>query len=153
VLNLAREVLVALTSSGAPGIAVPVKLGILVAVILAAGCATIQRREARQTESLLAEAGFQRKPADTADKVTHLGNLAPHKIVSFTKDGKQLYAYADPTGCKCLLVGDAQAYQRYQQLVDAPETAVEADIARKVDEEDADDAGTDWEYSNGPLWW
>ena len=66
---------------------------------------------------------------------------------------RRLYAYADPTGCNCLLVGDAQAYQRYQQLVDVPEAAVEAEVASKVNEEDADDAGTDWEYANGPLWW
>lgn len=127
--------------------------GIVTMAFLIGSCAALQQRQARQMEDILAEAGFQRMPADTADKAAHLNGLTPDQVVSFVKDGKRLYAYADPTGCRCLLVGDEQAYQRYQQLVDAPQIAQEQAIAKKVNEDGADDAGTDWEYANGPLWW
>jgi hypothetical protein len=122
-------------------------------VLLVGSCAAMQQRQARQMEEILAEAGFRRKPADTADKVTHLNGLKPDQMVSFVKDGKTLYAYADPTGCHCLLVGDEQAYQHYQTLVDAPQIAQDQEMAAREKEDGADDAGTDWEYANGPLWW
>jgi uncharacterized ParB-like nuclease family protein len=127
--------------------------GIVTMAALLGSCATLQRREAQQMETILSAAGFQQKPADTTDKVAHLAGLTPDKVVSFVKDGKRVYAYADPTGCHCLLVGDEAAYQRYQKLANAPQIAEEQGIAAKVNEEDADDAGTSWEYADGPLWW
>jgi len=127
--------------------------GIVTVPLVIASCAAMQQRQARQMEAILAEAGFQRKPADTADKVAHLSGLKPDQVVSFVKEGKRVYAYADPTGCHCLLVGDEQAYQRYHQLVDAPQIAQDQEMAAREDEDGAEDAGTDWEYANGPLWW
>jgi hypothetical protein len=126
----------------------------LAAVAFAFGaCAAVERAAVEQRESLLAQAGFEPRPADTADKLAHLAGLKPHTVVAFTKDGRRLYGYADPDGCRCLYVGDEAAYRRYRELVTAPEAAQEAAIAARVDEEDADDAGTDWEYNDGPLWW
>ena len=41
-------------------------------VVLLGGCTAIEKQDARQTESILAAAGFQMKPADTPDRVAHL---------------------------------------------------------------------------------
>jgi hypothetical protein len=46
-------------------------LAMFVALPLA-GCAAIQRTEARDTEQLPAAAGFQAKPADTSEKLANL---------------------------------------------------------------------------------
>src|SRR5687767_11955018 len=64
-----------------------VMLGLIVALPLA-GCAAIQRSEAKDTEQLLAAAGFQAKPAETPEKLTNLRTMPPRKLVSQSKDGK-----------------------------------------------------------------
>ena len=40
----------------------------VLAVALLAGCTAIEKKDARATESVLAAAGFQMKPADTPDR-------------------------------------------------------------------------------------
>src|SRR5262249_14792358 len=75
-------------------------------VALLAGCTAIEKKDARQTESILAAAGFQMKPADTPDRVAHLQLLRPLKLVPHDRDGKLVYVYADPKACKCIWVGD-----------------------------------------------
>jgi hypothetical protein len=90
-------------------------VGLAVAVMLT-GCAAIQRSEARSTEELLAAAGFVMRPADTAERQQHLAALTPYRLESRTKDGKAVYTYADPGGCKCLYVGGSKEYSEYQRL-------------------------------------
>jgi hypothetical protein len=64
------------------------------------------------TEQLLADAGFQKKIADTPAKLAHLGTLTPaRKLVTHRKDGHLYYVYADPVVCHCLYVGTAAQYQ------------------------------------------
>ena len=41
---------------------------------------------------------------------------APYRLESHTKDGKVVYTYADPDGCKCLYVGGPKEYSEYQHL-------------------------------------
>ena len=113
----------------------------LVAALPLAGCATLQRREAGNTEQLLAAAGFQAKPADTPAKVANLDAMPPRKLVSQVKDGKFAYGYADPDGCKCLYVGGPQEYSTYQRL------AIEKRIA-----DDECQTAMDWNLW-GPWWW
>jgi hypothetical protein len=72
-------------------------LALIVALPLA-GCAVIQRSEARDKEQLLA-AGFQAKPADTPEKLANLRTMPPRKLVSQAKDGNLVYSYADPDYC------------------------------------------------------
>jgi hypothetical protein len=66
------------------------------------------------TEQLLAGAGFQKKVADTPEKLAHLGTLTPaRRLVAHRRDGGQLYyVYADPAMCKCLYVGTPAQNQR-----------------------------------------
>jgi len=64
------------------------------------------------TEQLLASAGFQKKVADSPEKLAHLETLTPvRKLVAHRRDGNLHYVYADPETCKCLYVGTAAQYQ------------------------------------------
>jgi hypothetical protein len=124
------------------------RLGLLAAAILIGGCAAIQREEAQKTESILSASGFQMKPADTPDRIAHLQSLTPLKVVPHTKDGRLVYVYADPKSCKCLFVGDEQAYQRYQALAIKEQLAQEQVMAAQMNE----DAAMNWGLW-GPFWW
>jgi hypothetical protein len=117
-----------------------VMLALIVALPLA-GCAALQRSEARDTEQLLAAAGFQARPADTSEKLTSLRTMPPRKLVSQSKDGNFVYTYADPDDCQCLYVGGPKEYSAYQRL------AVKKEIAQ-----DRLDAAMDWGLW-GPWWW
>ena len=65
------------------------------------------------TEQLLAGVGFQKKIADTPEKLAHLGTLTPaRRLVAHRRDGQLYYVYADPAMCKCLYVGTPAQYQR-----------------------------------------
>jgi hypothetical protein len=114
-------------------------LALIVALPLA-GCAAIQRSEARDTEQLLA-AGFQAKPAETPEKLTNLRTMPPRQLVSQAKDGNMVYTYADPDYCQCLYVGGPTEYSAYQRL------AVEKKIAQE-----RLGAAMDWDMWGPWLW-
>jgi len=120
----------------------------VLAVALLAGCTAIEKKDARTTESVLAAAGFQMKPADTPDRVAHLQLLRPFKVVPHDRNGTLLYVYADPKACKCIWVGDQAAYQRYQQLAIQQQLAQEQMMTAQMNE----DAAMNWGLW-GPLWW
>ena len=123
-------------------------IGILSMAILLVACAAIQREEAQQTEPLLSASGFQMRPADTPERIAHLQTLRPLKLVPHLKDGKLLYVYADPQSCKCLFVGDEQAYQRYQALAIKQQLSQEQMMTAQMNE----DAAMNWGLW-GPFWW
>jgi hypothetical protein len=124
------------------------RIGILSMAILLGACAAIQRDEAQQKESILSASGFQMKPADTPERLAHLKTMTPLKLVPHMKDGKLLYVYADPVSCKCLFVGDEQAYQRYQALAIKQQLAQEQMMTAQMNE----DAAMNWGLW-GPFWW
>ncbi len=124
------------------------RIGILAVAILLGGCAAIQRDEAKQRESVLTAAGFQMKLADTPDRIAHLQTLRPFKIVPHMKDGKLLYVYADPKSCKCIFVGDENAYRRYQSLALQQQLTQEQMMTAQMNE----DAAMNWGLW-GPFWW
>ena len=107
---------------------------VAIALIVALGALRRDRgRSRRRTgEPSWPAAGFQMKPADTAERVAHLQTLTPAqaRAAHRTRDGKLLYVYADPKGCQCLYVGDEAAYQRYQQLAHPAEARTGADDGR-----------------------
>jgi hypothetical protein len=119
----------------------------VIAVGLLSGCSYFHRKEADQTESTLAAAGFQVKLADTPKRQAGLAKFPPRKVVSGTRDGRPTYFYADPDYCKCLYYGDQQAYGRYRQLAIQQRVAQEQVDAAEMNEETAMDWGM-W----GPFW-
>jgi hypothetical protein len=117
---------------------------VMLALIVAlppTGCAAIQRSEAKDTEQLLAAAGFQAKPAETPEKPTNLRTMPPRQLVSQAKDGNMVYTYADPDYCQCLYMGGPKEYSAYQRL------AVEKKIAQE-----RLDAAMDWDMWGPWLW-
>jgi hypothetical protein len=85
--------------------------------IVLAGCATLQKSDATDTEQLLAAAGFKMRLADTTEKLAHLKTLTQLKLVPHNKDGKIVYIFADAEYCKCLYSGNQENNQRYQSLL------------------------------------
>ena len=53
--------------------------------------------------------------------------IAPHKLIKRTHDGKTYHVFADPSGCKCIYVGNEAAYARYKTLVQSQQ---ERDVHR-----------------------
>jgi hypothetical protein len=76
-------------------------------------------------ESLLTQAGFQVRRADTPERLANIQALTPLKLERHDRDGVPHYVFADPKGCQCVYVGDAAAYARFQKL--AQESQLEAE--------------------------
>ncbi|MCW5735830.1 MAG: hypothetical protein KIS73_16995 [Enhydrobacter sp.] len=65
-------------------------------------------------EDMLAASGFKFVPANTPERQAAFSKLPPHQFSRHIKDGRVIYAYADPTICNCLYVGGQKAYGAYQ---------------------------------------
>lgn len=85
-----------------------------------AACASFQEtpaQKAQRIDSVLSAAGFQTVAADSPKKQEIFSSLPPLTMHYYlAKDGKPRYWFADPYECNCVYVGDAKAYQRYQNL-------------------------------------
>lgn len=75
------------------------------------------QQRAMEVEPMLSAAGFQTlSPPEPAGQ-QQLASLPALKLNYYTStDGQQRYWYADPNYCHCMYVGDAGAYQRYENL-------------------------------------
>ncbi len=122
-----------------------VKLSALLALlILAAGCATT-----KQTENMLAAAGFKVIAASTPQQEQKLKSLPPGKITLAKRNGKSYFVFPDQAHDRIYL-GTPREYQNYQQmLLDqkiAAQNRVDADMSS------ADGVGwdqwSDWEILN-----
>jgi hypothetical protein len=85
-------------------------------IFLVAACADSEA-EAPARDSLLAEAGFVRRDADTPERMAALKALPPHQFVLRNSNGSVKYMYADPTACGCIYVGGQRAYDQYRQTM------------------------------------
>jgi hypothetical protein len=89
-------------------------------ILAIAACSALQEtpaQKAHRIDSLLAAAGFKMATADSPKKQEIFASLPPLKMHYYVaKDGKARYWFADPYECNCVYEGDAQAYQRYQNL-------------------------------------
>ena len=112
--------------------------------IALAGCASMEKSKATDTEQLLAAAGFKMKLADSPEKLAHLNTLTQRKVVTHERNGKNYYVYADADYCKCLYAGNQENYQRFEKLL------VKQNIA-----EMNEDASMDWGMWGpwGPGFW
>ena len=115
-----------------------VGLGLAVAL---AGCAAIERDEAKQTEQTLAAAGFQMRPADTPAKLADLERLQQHKLVRHDRDGETTYVYADAADCKCLYTGNQENYDQFQKLRVQEDVAEQEEMAAEMNQQ----AAMNWE--------
>jgi hypothetical protein len=113
---------------------------ILVFLMLAlAGCAMDRNQKAVEMERLLAASGFKMRLADTESKLAQLKELPQRKLVPQNWNGKVRYVYADAANCKCVYVGDEEAYKHFQdlalqrQLAEEDRRAAERDKPAEMD--------------------
>jgi hypothetical protein len=121
---------------------------LLILVGALGGCAAIERQEAVDTEKLLAAAGFQMRPADSAERQQDLANMPSHTIVAHREGAETVYTYADAQNCRCLYVGGGRAYAEYRQL------EVSEEIARDMSAASMNAASMNWDVwgSWDPRW-
>jgi len=79
-----------------------------------AGCAQMRRNAAAYDGRQLAAAGFSIQSLDPAEA----SSAPPLKVVEGRADGRVVYRYVDPYHCRCVYVGDAQAYAKYEIIAD-----------------------------------
>jgi hypothetical protein len=126
-----------------PSPSAPARWLIAALVIALAGCTAIQKRQATQTQQLLAAAGFEIQMADTPERLATLLSVVPQrKVFSVADDDGPRFVYADAEYCQCAYAGDQQAYERYQRLVVKQRLAAEQDMAAQM--------GTDAAMTPGP---
>jgi hypothetical protein len=99
------------------------RIALLMVTVGLAGCASLQAGNTRDTEQLLAAAGFQMKAADTPETLARLQALPARKVVLRPRDGVPHYVYADPAVCACLYEGTEPQYQDYKTLRRAQDIA------------------------------
>lgn len=80
------------------------------------GCVSAQQIVSSQ-EGALAAAGFQARPANTAERRAMLVNLPADRVVSHPEGDRMSYLYADPLVCDCLYVGGPAEWSRYQAIL------------------------------------
>ena len=108
------------------------------------GCATLRGQGAVSTESLLAEAGFQKRHADSPERARNLASMPPFRVVARGMGGDVAYTYADPVDCHCLYIGGPRDYVEYQRLA----------TDRQIEEGDlwVENDGMDWGLWGGGWW-
>ena len=92
-------------------------------IITLAGCTTLRNKKTMNTEEVLYKAGFQMKRADTPEKLAHLTTLPQRKVVPHVRKGTARYFYADAEVCKCLYLGDRDAFQSFKHILLEKEVA------------------------------
>ena len=117
-------------------------------LLLAAACASADRDRAAQIEPLLVAAGFQKRVADTPQKLAHLQQLPPLRLVPHARQTSVYYVYADPKGCRCAYVGNEMAFEQYQGLVLKQTISQDKVSVTRADE----DSMMSW-GSWGPTFW
>lgn len=88
----------------------------LAAAALPLGASAMAAKSPSRTEQLLSAAGFDAVPANTPGRQAELASLPRHRLIAQPNGGSFTYVYADPSGCDCLYLGDADNYQEYQRL-------------------------------------
>ena len=107
-------------------------------VIALAGCTAIQKKQAAQTQQLLAAAGFELQMADTPERLATLQSVVPQrKLFSVAAADGPRFVYADAEYCQCVYAGDQQAHERYQRMVIKQRLAAEQDMAAQMGDDAA----------------
>jgi hypothetical protein len=95
---------------------VSVRILIVATVLSLAGCASYAERYAQANEQGLVAAGFERRVADTPEKLVSLQALTQRKILVYKWQDRLYFAWPDARFCKCLYIGNETHYQQYVRL-------------------------------------
>ena len=112
------------------------------------GCASY---DAQNKESLLIAAGFRTRTPSTPKQVAMFNAMVPYKVERRIRNGKVLYAYADPQK-NVVYIGGENEYQRFKQLGLQQSIAEDQLAAAQINE---DTSLYDWGPYWGPwnVWW
>ena len=91
---------------------VKVQTAMVAALLALSGCAAIQGTKAKDSENILAEAGFTRQPLSAAQGASSATALPARQLTRM--DGA--FEFYDPQFCQCLYVGGENEYRKLQQL-------------------------------------
>jgi hypothetical protein len=105
------------------------------------GCTEVGQHKA---DALMA-AGFTPVPANTPQRQAALASMPPHKFVHGMRGGKMVHAYAEPSVCDCLYVGDQAAYDRYREKMSLQELANEQQMNDEMYNMSWDSWGQGWQ--------
>ena len=95
---------------------VGVRILIVSAVLSMAGCASYAQRYAQANEEGLKAAGFEKRLADTPEKLAYVQRLTQRKILVYKWQGRLYYAWPDAQFCQCIYVGNETQFQEYEKL-------------------------------------
>jgi hypothetical protein len=70
-------------------------------------------------DNLLVKAGFVDRPANSPHRISEMMKMTPNKFVTRVRNGKLVYLYPDPMGCKCVYFGSQQNWDTYRQILAA----------------------------------
>jgi hypothetical protein len=118
--------------------------GVLATFAASAALAGCMAMGAQEKEGQLAAAGFVRQQADTPQKMAKLQALPQNTIVFSQRKKGAVYIYADAAGCNCAFIGNAAAYQQYQQIRAANNIAQMQETTAMLNQEAAMDWGGVW---------
>jgi hypothetical protein len=85
----------------------------VLATALASGCAAMKREDEEAQGRLLAAAGFQIRPVDTAARKADLQGVPADKLLSHPKGDTMAYTFYDPDVCECLYIGGPAELGRF----------------------------------------
>jgi phosphate starvation-inducible protein PhoH len=101
--------------------------------------------QVQNKEDLLAAAGFTVVPANTPERQASLRTMPQHQFVQQVRNNQVVFAYADPTVCDCLYIGNQAAYDRFRH---------EMYVRNIVNEQQATAQFYNMEMGPwGPGWW
>ena len=89
---------------------------IVATMLWVSGCASYAERYAQANEEGLMAAGFERRPADTPEKLAALQALTQRRILVYTRQDRVYYVWPDARFCKCFYLGSEPQYQEYARL-------------------------------------
>lgn len=121
--------------------------------VIVSACARDQSQRIMNKEDLMIASGFTFVPANTPARQAAFQKLPPHKFTREIRGDKVVYAYADPTICVCLYVGNAAAYSAYRARMFDKKIADE----QLMTATDLSYVNTNWDWSvwgtEYPLGW
>jgi hypothetical protein len=119
----------------------PVIAIVLLAIASLTSCASY---DAQSKEALLSAAGFQTRTPTTQKQLVMFHRMTPYKLERRVRNGKVLYAFADPQQNLAYIGGESE-YQKYRQLALQKQIAEEQLEAAQINEETS-------LYDWGPYW-
>jgi hypothetical protein len=114
------------------------RLGAAASVLALAACGLFGPTagdRARDTEQMLAAAGFRQVLLDAPEKTAQLARFTPLRLHHYRgKDGKIRFWFGDPDYCRCAYIGNQAAFDKYQDLrIEAQNTRDRAAAAEEND--------------------